>query len=145
MKPLPQWFVSTQTIDERFDSKYVKLDNGCWQWISGKNWRGYSKFKLFRNTNITAHRWAYERINGKIPPGMTIDHLCRNRACVNVAHMEVVTQKVNLLRGDSPSSLNARKTHCKRGHPFNETNTIRRGLHRACRTCRNLYKKGVSK
>jgi hypothetical protein len=79
---------------------------------------------------------AYELAIGPIPEGLTIDHLCRNRGCVNPAHLEAVTNRTNLLRGDGIAALNARKTHCKRGHEFTPENTYvwREGT-RACRAC----------
>jgi hypothetical protein len=90
------------------------------------------------------HRIAWEAVHGAIPDGLTIDHLCRNPSCVNVAHMEVVTQRENNLRGDTIPGRNARKTHCKRGHPFNEKNTYRHmgphGPKRQCRACRPVYR-----
>jgi hypothetical protein len=87
-----------------------------------------------------AHRWLWEQFGGAIPTGLTIDHLCRNRACVNPWHMEVVTNRENILRGETFSGMNKRKTHCVRGHPFDETNTlyVRRAgapISRRCRTC----------
>jgi hypothetical protein len=86
-----------------------------------------------------AHREAWEEVHGPIPPGLQIDHLCRNRACVNVEHLELVTQRENLLRGQGASAKNARKTHCPQGHPYDEENTFvtTRGT-RKCRTCRRI-------
>lgn len=82
-------------------------------------------------------------VHGPIGAGMVIDHLCRNRACVNPGHLEVVTVRVNTLRGHTIQATNANKTHCKRGHPFDEANTrwikhTRKSgvfLERRCRTC----------
>jgi hypothetical protein len=75
-----------------------------------------------------------------VPKGLTIDHLCRNRACVNPAHMEVVTNRVNIMRGDTPAARNAARTHCAHGHPFDESNTYHRAgkkgqAGRDCRAC----------
>lgn len=83
------------------------------------------------------HRWVWEHRRGIIPAGMVIDHLCRNRACVNVDHLEVVTHVENIMRGNGACALNARKTKCKRGHEFTESNTRRYRTGRYCRTCDN--------
>lgn len=87
--------------------------------------------------SILAHRFAYELAHGSIPEGMTIDHKCRVRHCVRPSHLEPVTGKVNILRGESPSAKNARKTHCIRGHPLFGDNLIIRSDNdgRRCRTC----------
>ena len=86
--------------------------------------------------NKQAHRMIYEQTKGAIPEGMTIDHLCRNRACVNPDHLEAVPSGVNVLRGIGVTARNAVKSHCLRGHLFDEHNTIRlRNGGRACRKC----------
>ena len=91
-------------------------------------------------TTAMAHRIAYEKANGPIPAGMQIDHLCRNRACVNPSHLEAVTQRENLLRGTGTPAKNAAKTQCKHGHPFDATNTyVKPNGSRQCRACARRY------
>ena len=107
---------------------------GCWRWTGNLNGSGYGQYSA-GGYNVLAHRMSYEIHVGPIPDGFTIDHLCRNHWCVNPAHFEVVTARENTLRGEGPTALNARKTHCKWGHEFTPENTYRRGNHRYCRAC----------
>lgn len=72
---------------------------------------------------VLAHRYAYELLVGPIPEGLHIDHLCRVRLCVNPAHLEAVTCHENNRRSTSPTAVNAKKTHCPRGHEYTEENT----------------------
>jgi hypothetical protein len=100
----------------------------CWIYQGGLNSNGYGR-----------HRKAWEALVGPIPDGMEIDHLCRNRACVNPEHMELVTHRENVLRGDTIAARHAAKTECPAGHPYDEANTIRRYGRRYCRTCKNAH------
>lgn len=111
----------------------------CWNWIASKDKHGYGHFSAAGRRIVKAHRWAWEDAYGPIPPGLTLDHLCRNTSCVNPQHLEPVTHKVNSLRGTSPCAQNARKTHCIHGHGFTEGNTYRRPgrTARVCRACRD--------
>ncbi len=106
---------------------------------SGAKNNGYCRV-WFKGRDCYAHRVAWEKVHGPIPPGMQIDHLCRNRACVNVNHLEAVTQRVNTLRGLSAGAMNARKTVCPRGHPL-EGDNLRKSLRgdRECKTCFNAW------
>ena len=114
------------------------LANGCWEWSGKKNDKGYGQltFTTDKTRYVGAHRWMYELLEGPIPKGLVIDHLCRNHSCVNPAHMEVVTNKENLARGFSPSAENYKKTACKHGHAFNTSNTYTdKAGKRHCREC----------
>lgn len=137
--------MTTATLPERFWSKVNKTET-CWDWIAGKNHYGYGSFAVRREGEwfrAQAHRVAYEALVGPIPEGLTIDHLCRNAACVNPAHMEPVTRGENVLRGVGPSAQHARQTHCVRGHPLSGDNvyiTPGRGV-RQCIACRRERRK----
>jgi hypothetical protein len=122
------------TLERRFFEHIVQENEyGCWVWDKPHPESGYGQFQGGR-----AHRWSYEFFRVEIPEDLDIDHLCRNRACVNPWHMEPVPSRVNVLRGVSPAANNARKTHCLRGHEFTEANTYRppsKPNSRACRAC----------
>jgi hypothetical protein len=113
---------------------------GCWWWTGKVAGNGYGKFPLGRRVldgdrrEEYAHRFAYESLIGLIPPGMQLDHLCRNRICINPDHLEVVTPRENTRRGGP-----ARKSVCVRGHELVGHNIYFSPStgRRSCRTCRN--------
>lgn len=125
----------------RFDNKVkVNPGTGCWEWQAAKR-DGYGNYSVQvdgNHRNVSAHRFAYEALVGPIPEGFEIDHLCKNRSCCNPSHLEVVTGTENTRRGDSPSGLNARKTHCNQGHEYNDENCyfLPNGGGRRCRVCK---------
>jgi hypothetical protein len=123
---------------ERLFSKVEKTEDGCWAWTGTRSWNGYGTLK-FRGRWTNAHRAAYLLERGSIPDGLQIDHLCRNRACVNVAHMEAVTQRENILRGVSPAARQAHQTHCKAGHRLPEDRNSQGRRH--CKACFNSWQR----
>jgi hypothetical protein len=125
----------TPAAIERFLPKVHKGD-GCWEWIAGKNIGGYGQFWNGERI-VMAHRFAYEAWVGPIPEGLVIDHLCRNRSCVNPRHMEPVEHRTNTLRGIGPTAINARIDACPHGHPYTPANTIiLSDKKRRCRMCK---------
>ena len=105
---------------ERF-WKYVDITDSCWNWTASTNQKGYGRMSLNRKS-VQTHRLVYELLIGKIPEGLTIDHLCRNRKCVNPDHLEPVTNRENVMRGKGVCSNFAKQTHCIHGHPLTEDN-----------------------
>lgn len=122
-------------IYERFWSK-VDISGDCWLWTAYTRHDGYGTFMIDRVPE-PAHRFAWECVNEKVPSGITLDHLCRTRNCVNPAHLEIVTRGENVLRGVGPTAQNARKTRCKNGHPLSGDNLILDDGSRKCRICTN--------
>lgn len=108
----------------------------CRVWTGSTTGFGYGHIAIDGRNRMT-HRVAYELLVGPIPEGLELDHLCRNRSCWNPSHLEPVTHAENVLRGTAPAAQNARKTHCPKGHPYDEANTIYRKWGRRCRACHN--------
>lgn len=122
-------------IADRLRAKIAQL-NGCWVYQGYVQPNGYGKIGVRHGKNDTrstlVHRVAYEAFVGKIPKGLTIDHLCRTKLCVNPKHLEAVPQKINNFR--APNYVGNR-THCPSGHEYTANNTSRYLNHRRCLAC----------
>jgi hypothetical protein len=104
---------------ERFQEKHaVDLDTGCWVWVASAKTRGYGAVTVsHEHGTMLAHRLSYLIHVGRIPDGMELDHLCRNRACVNPEHLEPVTTAEN---GRRARPFRQKPTHCPQGHAYAE-------------------------
>lgn len=118
---------------DRFEEKYVVVPSACWIWVGPRDSKGYGSISvtisLRKKKVYSAHRFAYESFVGPIPDGLTIDHLCREKACVNWRHLEVVTNAENIRRAWTPKST------CPRGHDRQP------GTGTVCRICERARNK----
>lgn len=121
--------------------------SGCWLWTGTCKPNGYAEMKVKtagRWLTSYAHREIYKKIKGEIPVGLELDHKCRVRSCVNPDHLEPVTRSVNVRRGIGNRAAMLARTHCKRGHAFDEVNTKwvltarSKRPTRVCRACNKL-------
>jgi len=134
----------TGALEQRLWAKVDKTGDpsGCWLWTASRNPGGYGQIWANGKAARHAHRIAYELLVGPIPDDLELDHLCRVRHCVNPAHLEPVTHAENVRRGNMEIKRLAvirGRTHCKRGHPFDDANTyVTPDGRRQCRVCMKL-------
>lgn len=133
----------TRPLLDRITEKLDFDENGCFIFTGGKTSSGYGAVVLDSKKQKLVHRAMYELVVGKIPDGLTLDHLCRVRACCNPDHLEPVTMLENLRRGEGLVGINFRKTHCDRGHELSGENlyVTLDGKKRRCRTCDKATRK----
>ncbi len=130
-----------QVRDACFRKKYfVNEDTGCWIWTGVVQKSGYARFGAggVSGRNVLGHRWSYERHVGPIPDGYEIDHLCRNKSCVNPEHLEAVTHAENARRSKA-------RMFCKRGHRMLGVNLYEHEGKRRCNACQKLRQKAYRK
>ena len=138
-----RWIARKRTTALRRLLSNTRIDGECLIWKGAHNRGGYGLIALrdpFKHL-VYVHRWLYEKFNGPLPSHFDIqlDHLCRNRLCVNLEHLEAVSPRTNTLRGESPSAKNALKIHCPRGHAYDKLDSPD-GRRRCNRCCRERYR-----
>lgn len=144
--------IGNLTADPELRRFWVKVNRGgqlpaarpglgnYWEWTAGRIKQGYGAFHPVKGSTVLAHRYAYEHLNGVIPDGLVLDHLCRNRLCVNPGHLEPVTNAENLRRGAGYALRNGMRDRCRNGHPYTAANTYidpTKGTAR-CRECARI-------
>ena len=132
-------------ITERLWRKVDKTA-ACWLWTAALDTNGYGQFSVPGKPRKPAHKVVFEMLVEDVPRGLTLDHLCREKRCVNPSHLEIVTAAENTMRGNSMGAINKAKTHCKRGHAFtghNLQDAKKNGkvVGRRCRQCSSEWGK----
>ncbi len=138
---LPARLLAKLSARERFEIGHEKTAT-CWNWI-GTPSAAYGQV-MISGRRLLAHRLSFELHHGPVPAGLYVDHICRNKRCVNPNHLRAVTPRQNVFENSiSPIIALSAQTHCKRGHPLSGINLVF-APERVCRLCRNaissLYK-----
>lgn len=126
------------TLWQRFIAKVRPTPNGCWEWMGARIPNGYGVIQANGRTE-KAHRVGVQLSGRTIPDGDEVDHLCRNRACVNPWHLDVVSPRINVRRMNLALNVGSAKTHCPQGHPYSGDNLDERDGRRYCRECSRQY------
>lgn len=133
-------FLDPRLPDRFWDKCIPEPMSGCWLWTAGStgddNGQGYGRFRI-NGKETVAHRVSCAALVGHINAGLEVDHLCKVTLCVNPAHLEPVTPRINKMRSGCASSINAQKSECPAGHSL--VDAYRHGGRRYCRLCRNEY------
>jgi len=136
-EPVQYKFLDKRLPDRFWDKVEAVSETGCWRWTAGLR-NGYGHYWAGVDRTRYAHRVSYEAFACEISKGLVLDHLCRNRKCVNPSHLEVVTHKVNILRGEGACAKHARKALCSQGHSYDKVyKTGKQKGMRYCGTCKN--------
>jgi hypothetical protein len=135
-----------EEVARRLAKRSRREPSGCVVWFGAKQTNGYGSVSIGAGKTALAHRAAYFIARGEIDPSLTIDHLCRNRLCVNPEHLEQVTCRENNRRGFGFSGVNARKTHCDAGHELAGDNLIVKARgNRNCRECQRIHERATQR
>lgn len=139
---MPRLLSESERVESFWRNVARASDAECWAWTGRTIRTGYGLFLWTANgkrTGTTAHRYAFQLMHGALPKDVDLDHLCRNRACVNPAHLDPVSHTENVRRGRS-GAFNREKTHCVRGHAYSPENTRRNSKGgRVCRKCSAIH------
>ena len=123
---------------DRWWQRVDKQDGGCWEWTGVRFSNGYGRFRepITRRQQL-AHRWGYQQLVGPVDPDLDLDHLCRNKGCVNPDHLEPVTHAENVRRWQVTRVV---PTHCHKGHEYTAENSVYFGSppRRRCVKCREI-------
>lgn len=132
---------ASPTLTARLSAKIsIDPETGCWNWTGSRISTGYGNIVVGQRKTMLVHRVTWELRHGTIAPGLTIDHLCRNRRCCNPDHLEPVDHATNVSRGSS-GVIQRNKTHCPQGHPYDDQNTYYYQGRRYCKECNRVQQR----
>ena len=135
------WRNGLAKVPDSFLKRVNIHPDGCWEWTGATDTSGYGRYR-YGGRHEPTHRLLWKLTVADVAGDLELDHLCRNRVCCNPDHLEPVSRRENTLRGEGPTAVLARKTHCKRGHPLSGANlyTYPNGK-RLCRECERMRKR----